>query len=314
MERRNFLKQGSIAAAGLALLNSVPVIAEAAVAHPYNASNVPTKYVEANGVKFAYRRLGKKAGLPLVCTNYLTGTMDNWDPAVINALAKDREVIIFDNRGVSGSSGETPDTIAAMAKDAGAFVDALGLKKIDLWGFSIGGMVAQQFTLDRPELIRRLILVGTGPRGGEGMQDYSSEVWEMLKKKHDQPDELLLDTFFIPTEESQKAGWAYLKRIRARTAKDPLLTEKVVPAQLAAIFGWGKMYDNKFEYLKEIKQPVFIGHGDHDVILPVVNAFNMKMHIPNAQLVIYPNANHSPQNQEPELFVRHITLFLDSVV
>lgn len=247
----------------------------------------------------------------MVFTNYLTGTMDNWDPIVMDGLARDREVIIFDNRGVAASGGKTPDTIGAMAKDAAAFIDALGLKKIDLFGFSIGGMVAQQLTLDHPELIRKLILVGTGPRGGERMTDYSPQVWALFKKQYPHADELLLDTFFTPTAKSQKAGWAYLTRIRARVGKEPALTDSVVPAQLAAIFGWGKLQENSFDYLKDIKQPILVVHGDQDIICPTINSVTLKEHLPNASLIIYPDANHAPHYQYPELFLNQIGQFLD---
>jgi pimeloyl-ACP methyl ester carboxylesterase len=278
-----------------------------------NASTVATKFVNVSGKRIAYRRFGKKSTYPLIFTNYLTGSMDNWDPAVINELAKDREVILFDNAGVAASKGQTPDNVAAMAKDAADFIHALGLKKIDLFGFSIGGMVAQQLTLDQPELIHRLILVGTGPRGGEGMQDYTPEVWALFQKKYEHAYELLLETFFTPSEASQKAGRAYLSRIRARVDKDAALSDKVVPAQLAAIFSWGKMPSGNYEYLKRITQPVLVIHGDKDIICPAVNSFILKQHLPDAQLIIYPDTNHSPQNQMPHLFVKQINLFLAGV-
>jgi pimeloyl-ACP methyl ester carboxylesterase len=315
MERRNFLRQGTLAAAGLTILNTGNAFASvtALAASKFSASTVATQFVNAGDIKFAYRRFGKKGLYPLVFTNYLTGTMDNWDPAVIDAIAKDREVIIFDNAGVGATNGKTPDNIAAMAKDAALFIKGLGLTKIDLFGFSIGGMVAQQLTLDEPQLIHRLILVGTGPRGGEGMQDYTPEVWALFKKKYDRADELLLDTFFTPSAESQKAGRAYLTRIRARADKDKALGDTVVPAQLAAIFGWGKMPSANYAYLAAIRQPVLVVHGDKDIICPTVNSFILKQHLPDAQLVIYPDTNHSPQNQTPELFTKQISLFLEGV-
>lgn len=309
MDRKDFLKLGSIATAGFAMLPKNNLLASAPTGAA--AKTASTAYVMVDGVKFAYRRFGKKTGIPMVFTNYLTGTMDNWDPIVMDGLARDREVIIFDNRGVAASGGKTPDTIAAMAKDAAAFIDALVLKKIDLFGFSIGGMVAQQLTLDRPELIRKLILVGTGPRGGERMADYSPEVWALFKKQYPHADELLLDTFFTPTTKSQKAGWAYLTRIRARVGKEPALTDSVVPAQLAAIFSWGKLQENSFDYLKDIKQPTLVVHGDQDIICPTVNSVTLKEHLPNASLIIYPDANHAPHYQYPELFLDQIGQFLN---
>src|SRR2546426_5387599 len=137
----------------------------------YTATTVPTQFVEANGIRFAYRRWGKRSLLPLVFNQHFTGNLDNWDPALLDGLAKEREVIIFNNAGVASSSGEVPTTFAGMAKNAAAFFDGLGLTKVDLLGFSIGGMVAQQITLDRPELVRKLILVGTAPRNHEQETD-----------------------------------------------------------------------------------------------------------------------------------------------
>src|SRR6202790_3221898 len=128
----------------------------------YTATTVPTQFVEANGVRFAYRRWGKRSGLPLVFNQHFTGNLDNWDPAVLDGLPKEREVIIFNNAGVASSSGEVPSTFAGMAKNAEAFIGALGLKQVDILGFSIGGMVSQQIVVDRPDLVRNLILVGTG--------------------------------------------------------------------------------------------------------------------------------------------------------
>ncbi|MFC6196220.1 alpha/beta fold hydrolase [Dyadobacter subterraneus] len=311
MKRNEFLKLGTIATAGLALLPKSNLIAS--VPSKIMAKTVPTSYVLVDGVKFAYRRYGKKVGIPMVFTNYLTGTMDNWDPAIIDSLALNREVIIFDNRGVASSEGKTPDTIAAMAKDAAAFIDTLGLHKIDLFGFSIGGMVAQQLTIDRPELIRKLILIGTGPRGGERMADYSTHVWSLFKKQYPHPDELLLDTFFTPTAKSQKAGWAYLTRIRSRPDKEPALTDQVVPAQLSAIFAWGKLQEHSFDYLKGIRQPTLIIHGDQDIICPAINAVTLKENLPNASLIIFPDANHAPHFQYPELFLSQIKQFMTGV-
>jgi pimeloyl-ACP methyl ester carboxylesterase len=313
MKKRNFIKNIICATALIAALTAGTSFAATIHSSGQDASTVATQYIDVAGKKFAYRRFGKKNTYPLVFTNYLTGTMDNWDPAVINELAKDREVILFDNAGVAASQGQTPDNIADMAKDAADFIHALGLKKIDLFGFSIGGMVAQQLTLDQPEMIHRLILIGTGPRGGEGMQDYTPEVWALFKKKYEHADELLLETFFTSSEASQKAGRAYLSRIRARVDKDAALGEKVVPAQLAAIFSWGKMPADNYDYLKAIKQPVLVIHGDKDIICPTVNAFILKQHLPDAQLIIYPDTNHSPQNQTPNLFVKQVNLFLAGV-
>jgi len=166
--------------------------------------------------------------------------MDHWDPAVVDGLARDREVVLFNNAGISSSRGEVPTSIAEMARDAAAFIDALGLGHIDLLGFSLGGLIAQQLTLDRPELVRRLVLVGTGPRSGEGMATLTHEAKAIFGKTYTVPDELWLAVFFTPTNASQAAGRAFLGRHRARKEnRDPLVSDKVAPAQIAALAEWG---------------------------------------------------------------------------
>ena len=141
----------------------------------YTHQTAPTQFVEAAGIRFAYRRFGKKAGVPLLFFMHFTGTMDHWDPALTDGFAQDREVILFNNTGISNSSGEVPTSVEEMAQHAAAFIDALGIRKLDALGFSMGGFTAQQFTIDRPELVRKLILVGTGPRSGEGMASLTPE-------------------------------------------------------------------------------------------------------------------------------------------
>ncbi len=155
----------------------------------YTALTVPTQFVEANGICFAYRRFGKKAGVPLLFFMHFTGTMDHWDPALTDGFAQDREVILFNNAGISSSSGEVPTSIEEMAQHAAAFIDALGVKNLDALGFSLGGLIAQQFTIDRPDLVRKLILVGTGPRSGEGMASLTPEAQEIFGAKYDPADE-----------------------------------------------------------------------------------------------------------------------------
>ena len=150
----------------------------------------PTQYVEARGIRFAYRRFGKSGSVPLVFNMHFTGTMDHWDPTVTDGIAKDREVILFNNAGISSSSGEVPATIEGMAGNAAAFIKALGLGRVDVLGFSLGGLVAQELTLTEPGLVRRLILVGTGPRSGEGMASLTPEAQEIFDSDYDQPDHL----------------------------------------------------------------------------------------------------------------------------
>ena len=204
------------------------------------ALTVPTQFALANGIRFAYRRWEKQGGIPLVFNQHFTGNLDNWDPAALDGLAKEREVILFNNAGVASSSGEVPTSIDEMAQHAAAFIDALGVKKLDALGLSIGGFIAQQFTINRPDLVRKLILVGTGPRSGEGMASLTPEAQEIFGAKYDPADELWLRVFFASPERSQAAGRKYLERQRARKEnRDPLPNEKVAPAQLAALEKWG---------------------------------------------------------------------------
>jgi pimeloyl-ACP methyl ester carboxylesterase len=172
----------------------------------------PTQFVEAKGIRFAYRRFGKSGGVPLVFNMHFTGTMDHWDPLVTDGFAKEREVILFNNAGVSSSSGEVPTTVEEMGANAIAFIKALGLKQVDVLGFSIGGLVAQEITLQAPDLVRRLVLVGTGPRSGESMDTGTPEGQQIFGATYQHPDDLWLRVHFTPSEVSQAAGRKFLER------------------------------------------------------------------------------------------------------
>src|ERR1700684_3257109 len=172
----------------------------------------PTQFVEANGIRFAYRRFGKTGGVPIVFNQHYIGTMDYWDPTVTDGLARDREVILFNNAGVSSSSGEVPTTFEQMGANAVAFSRALGLKKADVLGFSIGGMVAQEIVLQAPDLVRKLILVGTGPSGGEGMASLTQVAKRIFGAHYDPPEDMWLAVLFSPSAAAQAAGKEFLKR------------------------------------------------------------------------------------------------------
>src|SRR6195256_4679370 len=277
----------------------------------YTHQTAPTQFLEANGIRFAYRRFGKANGVPLVFNQHYLGTMDYWDPTVTDGLARDREVILFNNAGVSSSSGKVPTTFEQMGANTIAFITALGLKQVDVLGFSIGGVVAPEITLQARELVRRLVLLGTGPRGGENMATLTPEAQQIFGARYDEPYHLWLKVFFTPSEVSQAAGRAYLKRFRARVDnRDPEVNEKVAPAQIEAIGKWGVHREGAYEYLKTILQPTLVINGDHDVIIYSINSWILQQNIPNAQLIIYPDANHGSQYQYPERFVRHASLFL----
>src|SRR5271170_2009181 len=268
----------------------------------------PTQFVEANGIRFAYRTLGGDAGTPLVCVPHFRAGMDHWDPAVTDGLAADRRVILFDGAGVAGSGGETPDTIEAMGDQAADFIGALRLSRVDVLGFSIGGYVAQALILRHPSLVRRLVLVGTGPRGGEPARD--PKVGELGASTDPTTGETGLDAFlylfFRPSETSQAAGRAFWDRRHLRRDDvDPPSSPQTMKAQRAAITAWREVRRERYSELKSIEQPTFVVNGSHDIMIPTINAFTLSQGIPRAQLILYPDSGHGSLFQYPALFVRH---------
>jgi pimeloyl-ACP methyl ester carboxylesterase len=267
----------------------------------------PTNYVEADGIKFAYRRFGNKSGTPLVFLQHFSGTMDDWDPAVGNALAKDRPVVVFDNTGVGKSSGKTPDNVLQMATDAAHFVSALGLKNVDLLGFSLGGLVAQQLAVDHPELVRKIVLAGTVPPGGE--EHLLKVLGEAFSQKEAADPKLYL--FFTQSEASQAAGRAFLERANSRQVdRDPPSGQEITDPQANAIITWCAIKDPKHSILRAISQPVLVVNGSNDIMLPTENSYVMFKHLRNAKLILYPDSGHGALFQYAEDFVYHTTRFL----
>ena len=276
----------------------------------YTHETVPTQFVAVDGVRYAYRRFGKVGRIPILFLGYYDSNMDAWDPIVTNHLAKDYELILFDNAGVAVSGAQTPPTVTEMSNDCFAFCSALGLKTIDIFGFSLGGMIAQQMALDYPKLVRRLILVGTGPRGGEGMT-----FTELSAEEQADPVAFLLGAFFTPSEASQAAGRKYLKRLESRNEnRDGPVSRDSAEAQLAAIREWGTIpKTGRFEYLKKITNPVLIFHGNKDIVVKPINALLLEQHLPNAQLVVYSDSSHGAHYQHGKVFLEHLKLFLNDV-
>jgi pimeloyl-ACP methyl ester carboxylesterase len=277
----------------------------------YTHQTAPTQFVDANGIRFAYRRFGKTGGVPLVFNQHYTGTMDHWDPAVTDGFAKDREVILFNNAGISTSSGEVPTAFEQVGANAIAFIQALGLASVDVLGFSIGGFVGQEIALQAPDIVRRLILVGTGPRGGEGMQGGTPESNRIFGASYEDPDHLWLSVFFTPSPASQAAGREFLKRFRLRSKdRDPEVNDKVPLAQREAIAKWSERREHSYDYLKAIKQPTLVVNGSTDPIVYTVNSFILQQNLPNAKLIIYPDSAHGGHHQYPKMFVRDVSSFL----
>ena len=277
----------------------------------YTHDTVPTQFVETQGIRFAYRRFGSGARTPIVFTQYFRGNMDNFDPAITDALAADREVILFDNAGVGASSGPARDTVDDMAADAAAFIDTLGLDHVDLLGHSMGGEVAQLVAYRRPELVRRLVIVGTGPRGGEGMAAQRPTTAELFARIYDRQDEMWLPIMFSASPDSQAAGRAYLDRIRVRTDRDPVVSGETAQAHRRAAGAWGQPAEGSYDYLADIRMPTLVVNGHDDIVIATVNSFILQQQIPRAQLILYPDSNHGAHFQYPQLFLDHLRLFLD---
>jgi pimeloyl-ACP methyl ester carboxylesterase len=277
----------------------------------FTHDTAPTQYAEGGGVRFAYRRLGRPGRPPLVFFQHFMGTLDDHDPALSDAFAADREVILFNNAGVASSSGTVPDTIEAMARDAITFTDALGLTTTDLVGHSMGGLVAQEVALARPDLVRRLVLVGTGPRGGPGIGASPAWVAELFTRTYPQQEDMWLPILFAPTPSSQAAGQAYIKRILTRADRDTPVSGQSITAQRAALVAYGGARDPSYARLKGLRLPALVVNGTDDIVIPTINSYILQQFLPDAQLILYPDANHGAHFQYPELFVRHARIFLD---
>ena len=274
----------------------------------YTHETVPTNFIEADGIRYAYRRFGKVGKTPLLLLGYFNSNLDAWDPIVTNSLAKENELILLDIAGVGASGGETPATVNEMSDNCVAFCDALGLKTIDVFGFSLGGMIAQQMALDRPKLVQRLILLGTGPRGGEGMT-----FTELSPEEQADPVAFLLGAFFSSSEASRAAGKEHVKRLESRKEDHDLpVSRDSAVAQLTAIREWGTIpKTERFAYLKRITQPVLIVHGNKDIVVKPINALLLAENLPNAQLIVYSDSSHGAQYQHANVFLEHLKLFMD---
>jgi pimeloyl-ACP methyl ester carboxylesterase len=272
--------------------------------------NTPTQTLDVGGTSFAYRELGPRGGTPLVFLHHFTAVLDDWDPRVIDGIAAHRHVITFDNRGIGATGGKVPHTLGAMAADAAAFIRALGHENVDLIGFSIGGGVAQEITLMYPELVRRLILAGTGVRGGGGLTKMPLIVGGAYLKAaltRRDPRHFL---FFNRNPAGKRAATEYIARLQERTTdRDKAISHQARIAQLKAIreAGLGDPRD-----LNQITQPTFVANGDNDVMVASSQSHELAERIPNAKLTIYPDSGHGGIFQYHEQFVPAVHEFLES--
>jgi pimeloyl-ACP methyl ester carboxylesterase len=281
-----------------------------------DASNItaPTQFVETKLEKYAYRRFGSGPGLPLLCLQHFTGTLDNWDPAVTDPLASGREVILFESAGLGRSTGEVPGSVPGMASHALAFTDALGLTQVDVLGYSLGGMVAQEMALERPSLVRKTLLVGTAPEGGEDTMHMEKPE---LKKIIDDPNlpglQKLVKLFFAPSASSQAAGEAFIARLAQRKQdREPISGPNVAKAQITAFRAWETFTGERFAKLRKISQPCLVVNGVFDNMIPVRNSYMLSEQLPNAMLLTYPDAGHGSLFQFHDSFVKQSLLFLGS--
>jgi pimeloyl-ACP methyl ester carboxylesterase len=270
--------------------------------------NAPTHTINAGGVEFAYRQLGPSAGVPVVFLTHLAAVLDNWDPRVVDGIAAKHRVITFDNRGVGASTGVAPATIEEMATDAVTFIRALGLDQVDLFGFSMGGMIAQVIAQQQPQLVRKMILAGTGPAGGEGIDKvtritYLDTARGLLTRQD--PKQFL---FFTKTPNGRRAGKEFLARLAERSNdRDKAISVRSFRAQLTAIHRWGQQ---KPADLGSIHQQVLVVNGDSDKMVPTKNTVDLNRRLPNSQLVIYSDAGHGGVFQFHEDFVKRALEFL----
>jgi pimeloyl-ACP methyl ester carboxylesterase len=274
-------------------------------------SESPNKVVSAaNSVDYAYRETGE-GPVPVVLLQHFRGNLDNWDPALIDALAPARRVVTFDNAGVGGSSGTTPPTVARMAHDAIAFLDALGISQADIFGFSIGSFVAQEIALIRPAIVRRLILASAAPQGAAGMHGWAPDVIAAVGAPQPNP-EGYLDVFFARSGSSRQAGQEALRRMSARTGdRDKATTWETRQAQYDAVCAWGIPDHALLQRVSGIRVPVLVANGDSDPMIRPHYSYLLAGMIPHARVKIYPDSAHGFLFQHHADFAADVEAFLN---
>ena len=269
-----------------------------------------TNTVDVGGVKFAYRELGQDTSVPVIFLNHLGAVLDNWDPRIIDGIAAKHRIITFDNRGIGASEGTTPDSVAAMARDAVAFIRALGFEQVDLLGFSLGGFIAQVIAQEEPRLVRKIVLAGTGPAGGVGIDKVTSiTIRDMIKAALTFKDPKYY-LFFTRTSNGRKAARQFLERLKERTGnRDKAISIAAFRAQLKAIHAWGCQEPSD---LSGILQPVLVANGEEDKMVPSSNSVDLARRLPNAEVILYSDAGHGGIFQYHKEFVDKVIEFLES--
>lgn len=270
--------------------------------------DTPTRSVDVAGTTFVYRQLGHTAGVPVIMLNHWGATLDNFDPRIVDGLAATRPVIAVNYRGVGASGGKAPLTVAEMAEDAIAFIRALGFEEVDLLGFSLGGFVAQDIALKEPDLVRKVILTGTGPAGGEGIEKVGPVSWPLILKGMLTFRDPKFYLFFTSTVSGRRAAKAFLERLKERKAdRDKPITIGAFLRQLKAIKVWGTQAQQD---LGAIRKPVLVANGDKDKMVPRSNSLDLARRLPNAELVLYEDAGHGGIFQYHAAFVTKALEFL----
>ena len=273
----------------------------------FRADLAETEYVDAARARFAFRRLGPRTGVPLVMAIRFRGTIDHWDPALLDLLSSERDVIVFDNRGTGRSSGTPPASVDGLAEGLLEFVDAIGLTKLDLLGWSMGGFVVQTAALARPALVRRLVVAGSGPGRVPGMPATPEKVLQIMAKP-DSDDEDVLYLFFPETDEARAAGVASLRRLDTRLRQShAAVGAEAANAQLAAVTSFGA---GVWDRLPQLTLPVLVANGAHDVMISAFASYAMSQRLPNAKVILYSDAGHAFLFQHAHDFGREVLRFL----
>jgi pimeloyl-ACP methyl ester carboxylesterase len=268
-----------------------------------------TRTVAVGGVQIAFRDLGRRTGTPVVFFTHLSANLDNWDPRVVDGIASQRRVITVDYRGVGSSTGAVRDSIEAMADDAVAFIRALGFDRVDILGFSLGGMIAQNLTLRHPELVRKLILAGTGPAGGEGIENVTRVADRDLALALLTFQDPKVFLFFTRTSNGKRSAREFFARLKERTTgRDRTISFRGYRTQLKAIHRWGLQ---KPDDLSVIRQPALVVNGENDRMVPTINTEDLARRIPDSELIIYPDAGHGGIFQHHRSFITRALEFLD---